>query len=202
MRLLDIPFTASPNFSRGRAGSTIDFIVIHITDGQPDFHRCLERFCRKTTEASPHFLVGREGQIVQLVDTDDRAWHARGWNTESVGIEHVARTPGELGPDDAGLPLTEVQLRASAELVARLCWLLQLKPSRATIRPHRECPQTTHDDCGRDIADGGIWPWTDYMALVLKEYAALSVTAAGAVTAETTPAGAETTPTGGTNQLG
>ena len=179
MKLADIAWEPSPNFSRGRAGSTVDFIVLHITDGQPDFRRCLERFARKTTEASPHFLVGREGQVAQLVDTDDRAWHARGWNTESVGIEHVARTPGEFHDRDEGLPLTATQLRVSAMLVARLCWLLQLKPSRSTIRPHCECPQTTHSDCGLDVDKGGIWPWAEYMVMVAEEYATLSPVAEG-----------------------
>ena len=174
MKLADIAWEPSPNFSRGRAGSTIDFIVLHVTDGQPDFRRCLERFCRKTTQASPHFLVGREGQVAQLVDTDDRAWHARGWNTESVGIEHVARTPGEFSDADEGLMLTDVQLAASAMLVARLCHLLQLKPSRTTIRPHCECPTTTHTDCGLDVEKGGIWPWARYMEMVEGEYAAMS----------------------------
>lgn len=35
----------------------------------------------------------------------DTAWHASGVNAHTVGIEHVARTPGELGLDDPGLTM-------------------------------------------------------------------------------------------------
>jgi len=50
---------------------------------------------------SPNYSRGRR-EPVRLIDS--------GRNGESVGIEHVARTPGELGEDDAGLPLTEALL--------------------------------------------------------------------------------------------
>lgn len=39
---------------------------------------------------SAHFLVGKDGTIWQLVEEFEAAWHCRGWNQESIGIECVA----------------------------------------------------------------------------------------------------------------
>lgn len=155
----------SPNFSPGRVKAP-DFIVIHITDGQPNLDRCVERFAKRATQAAPHFVVGQDGRVVQMVDTEDRAWHCRGWNNFTLGIEHVARTPGELGPSDLGLALTDLQLEASARLVRWLCDQLGFPINRDHIRGHYECPFTTHGDCGLDGLQGGIWPWSKYMGMV------------------------------------
>lgn len=153
----------SPNYSRGRH-EPVSLIVIHITDGQPRTDRCVERFQQAKTQASPHFVVGRDGEVVQLVSLGDRAWHDSGRNGVSVGIEHVARTPGELGPEDAGLPLTDAQLTASATLVA---WLLrQLGLGVDAVVPHCSNLASSHRDCGRDGEAGGIWPWRRYREMV------------------------------------
>jgi N-acetyl-anhydromuramyl-L-alanine amidase AmpD len=144
----------------------VRLIVIHITDGQPRTDRCVARFQQAKTKAAPHFVVGRAGEVVQLVKLEDTAWHDSGRNGESVGIEHVARTPGELGPDDAGLALTEVQLDASAELVA---WLLgHLKLGLESVVPHCSNTASSHRDCGLDVEEGGIWPWATYRARLLQ----------------------------------
>jgi len=36
---------------------------------------------------STHFVIDNDGTIVQLVDTNDIAWHARGANNHSIGID-------------------------------------------------------------------------------------------------------------------
>lgn len=192
----------SPNFTRG-----IDFkprfAVVHITDGQPDARRAVSRLCEDDTDASAHFLAGQEGELFQLVSLGDVAWHAgaskaarrkglKGWNFESIGIEHPARTPGEFDDkwsglsektrrkllpantsdeqihrdSDPGFPPSEKQLQISARLVAWLCDLYGWPVDRDHIRGHFECPATTHDDCGRGTEDGGIWPWESYLESV------------------------------------
>ena len=163
----------SPNYNRGRS-EAIDLIVIHQTDGQARFDRAVEHLRNADTlrRVSAHFLIGQAGdsesvsggvsEIAQLVNTDDTAWHTSGWNKRSVGIEHIARTPRELGQDDPGLPLAPQQLSASAKLVA---WLLRQYPA-AKVVPHCSCPTTTHLDCGRDAQIGGIWPWSSYMEMI------------------------------------
>lgn len=170
----------SPNFSQRR--QPVALIVIHITDGQPDVERAVESHQDPEKDKSAHFFIGRAGEIFQLIDTNDAAWHDKGRNQESIGIEHVARTPGEfknwgelsermrrkLVPEgaaidsntDPGMPLTEAQLAASACLVARL--IKDYSLAIDAVVPHCSNPNTGHKDCGRDVNDGGIWPWTDY----------------------------------------
>lgn len=173
-------WSPSPNHS-SRKGATVDKIVIHVTDGGPSLRNCVERFQRPETKAAPHFVVGRGGEVVQLVELSRAAWHASGWNRESVGIEHIARTPVELKAwpklsretrlklvedeadadtkTDPGLMPTEAQITASRRLVAWLCERLGLPMDREHVRGHYECPGTTHEDCGRGDDEGGIWPW-------------------------------------------
>ncbi len=176
----------SPNHS-SRKGAAVNKVVIHITDGSPSLSGCVERFQRPETKASPHFVVGRGGEVVQLVELSRAAWHASGWNRESVGIEHVARTPGELkgwaklpratrlklvedaadadSESDPGLMPTEAQIAASVVLVKWLCAKLGLPMDREHIRGHYECPGTSHEDCGRGEAAGGIWPWARFVTV-------------------------------------
>lgn len=161
----------SLNFTCGRS-KAIDCIVIHHTDGQPRLDRAVEHM-RKTRAdylaegrdrgpVSAHFLVGQDGEVVQLVRLDDVAWHASGVNGVSVGIEHVARTPGELSKEDPGLPLTDAQLDASAALVRWLCARIKLPVDARHIIPHCRVVGTSHRDCGLDVAEGGIWDWKGY----------------------------------------
>jgi N-acetyl-anhydromuramyl-L-alanine amidase AmpD len=168
-------WSPSPNFTPGR-DRPVDRVVIHITDGQPLTHRAVAHLQKTRAEyeaqgrdASPvsaHFLIGQAGEVVQLVRLCDTAWHATSWNAHSIGIEHVARTPGEHGPDDPGLPLTAEQLAASAALVRWLCARFGLPIDEHHVLPHCAHPRTTHRDCGRDEEQGGIWPWSRYWQLL------------------------------------
>lgn len=189
MRYPQAEWRPSPNFDRRQVKPS--FLVVHITDGGPSFDKCVERFTRRETRLAPHFVVGRDGEVTQVVDTADRAWHCSGWNTESVGIEHVARTPNEFknwqtlserarkslvaegtaydGERDPGLPLTQAQLLASSQLAAWLCRMYGWPVDRFRLRGHYENPRTTHADCGLDVTDVGIWPWTKYLEMVKAE---------------------------------
>ena len=58
-------------------------------------HGALERLCAPEHQVSAHYLIGRDGQVFQLVDEPARAWHAGAgrWggvgdvNSRSIGIE-------------------------------------------------------------------------------------------------------------------
>lgn len=71
--------------------------------------------------ASAHFIIGRDGDIVQMVPLEFQAWHAgpsefngRKWcNNYMVGIENVG---------SAGVDFTRPQYIANAELCA---WLMK-----------------------------------------------------------------------------
>lgn len=193
MRYPAAEWRPSPNRSRRHVPVTL--ICLHQTDGQPDVDRAVASHLDPDNDKSAHFFVGRGGEVVQLVDTDEVAWHDSGRNGHSIGIEHVARQPGEFknwadlpesrrarllpeGGDvnaatDPGMALTDAQLRASAKLVAWL--LLEHRLGIEAVVPHCSNPRSTHVHCGQDVADGGIWPWEKYRRLVNDTLAAETV---------------------------
>ena len=72
----------------------VDTIVLHATDGA----NAMSSACylaRNDTSVSAHLVVGRSGQVIQLLPFNVQAWHAgvsehagrKGLNAYSVGIE-------------------------------------------------------------------------------------------------------------------
>src|SRR5471030_1167693 len=87
-----IPTTwqASPNFNERKP----NFVVIHHTSDDT-VDQALRTLADSARRVSAHYLIGRDGTIIQLVDERARAWHAGeskwGANTDlnsaSLGIE-------------------------------------------------------------------------------------------------------------------
>lgn len=101
----------SPNYGPRPAGARIDLIVLHSISLPPgeyggpaveqlftnqldwDAHPYFGQI--RGMEVSTHFFVRRDGEVVQFVDADARAWHAGAshWrgrpncNDDSIGIE-------------------------------------------------------------------------------------------------------------------
>lgn len=167
-----IPADPSNYHAAKRQPADIDHVIIHITDGQPLAAKAAKRVQTPGLGASAHFFVGQSGEIVQAVLIKDVAYHAHEANRLSIGIEHCARTPRELGPDDLGLPVSDLQLAASARLVAWLLMRCGLAPKRLeTVVGHCEIDKkTTHADC-----PNAIWPWDRYMEMVTAEYDSLQI---------------------------
>ena len=84
-----------------RHPESIDKIVIHVTEGA--FWGSVRWLQSPRAHASSHYIIARNGQIVQLVHLSDIAWHAGNWkvNSHSVGIEHEGYTYGPEGFTDA-----------------------------------------------------------------------------------------------------
>lgn len=102
---------ASPNFDARPVGTAIDLLVIHNISLPPgqfggphiaelfgnrldcDAHPYFERL--RTLRVSSHFLIRRDGEVMQFVSAGDRAWHAGAssfcgrerCNDFSIGIE-------------------------------------------------------------------------------------------------------------------
>jgi N-acetyl-anhydromuramyl-L-alanine amidase AmpD len=154
------------NYKTVSGTRTIDRIVIHITDGQSRLDRTVSWFQNPSARVSAHYVVGQDGEVVQMVKHNDIAWHASSANSDSIGIEHVARSPHEwdkkLGRTDPGMMPTEQEYCASAALVNWLCTQFSLPMDRTHILGHSEAdPATTHTDC-----PNGVWDWDHYMDLV------------------------------------
>lgn len=84
----------SPNSSPRRDGLRPELIVLHYT-AMADCEAALRVLCTPEREVSAHYLIGRDGRVVALVDEAMRAWHAGAgeWrgrgdvNSRSIGIE-------------------------------------------------------------------------------------------------------------------
>ena len=114
----------SPFFNQRPSGKEISLLVIHnisLPAGdfgtgyiQDLFMGCLDCQAHESfsdligLEVSAHFLIDRQGDLIQFVSTEDRAWHAgvssfqgeENCNDFSIGIElegvdHLAYTDGQ-----------------------------------------------------------------------------------------------------------
>ncbi len=113
----------SPNFNARRA--PVSILVLHYT-GMQTGAAAIERLCDPQAGVSAHYVVEEDGRVLQLVDEDQRAWHAghgawRGCadvNSASIGIEIV-----NGGHDFALPPYPERQIEAvlalGLDIVAR-----------------------------------------------------------------------------------
>lgn len=148
----------SPNYDARPDGAVVSLIVIHnislppqefggewITDLflnrlDPDAHPYFAAIYN--VEVSSHFLIRRDGQLIQYVSTDDRAWHAGAscWRGQSrcndfaIGIELE-------GCDDK--PFTQEQYSVLTQLTQTL---LQHYPYINSVAGHSEiAPQRKTD---------------------------------------------------------
>ncbi|MCE1169951.1 MAG: N-acetylmuramoyl-L-alanine amidase [Azovibrio sp.] len=80
----------SPNFEPRRA----NYVILHHTSNN-SLERALHTLTSPERAVSSHYLIGRDGRVLQLVDEGQRAWHAGlSWwggqtdmNSASIGIE-------------------------------------------------------------------------------------------------------------------
>jgi N-acetylmuramoyl-L-alanine amidase len=86
-----VPYVRSANIS-GKV--THEYLVIHYTAGRT-LEGAVSWLTNRSSRASAHVIIGREGQLVQLVPFDRMAWHAGasawegriGLNRYALGIE-------------------------------------------------------------------------------------------------------------------
>lgn len=92
-KLVGVDFIASPNVS---GNITPKFIVEHYTAGWSDAS-AIATFKNPRSKVSAHLVIGRRGEITQMVPFNVKAWHAGpsrydGYsylNSHSIGIENV-----------------------------------------------------------------------------------------------------------------
>lgn len=114
MHIEQIP---SPNHD-SRCGERPSLVILHYTAMSGDAAR--ERLCDPVAEVSSHYLIGEQGDVHQLVDEAERAWHAgvAYWagraqvNARSIGIELV-----HLGHETPDVAYPELQMRALENLL-------------------------------------------------------------------------------------
>lgn len=151
-----VEFLASPNHSPRR--KRITAVVLHYT-GSLSIEGPLRWFADKASAASAHYVVGRDGRTVQMVEETAAAWHAGrsamaprakppgepNVNDFSIGIELV-------GTADSGF--TDRQLAALYALLERLVATYRIPPDRVVGHLHVS-PGRRQDPDGYD----GQFPW-------------------------------------------
>jgi len=157
---------ASANYDHRPAGTEIDLLVIHNISLPPDqfggkaiadfFTNKLDINAHpyyaqlKDVRVSSHFLIRRDGRILQFVACGQRAWHAgvSSWqgrtrcNDFSIGIE--------LEGSDF-VPFTDLQYKALVHLTRRLrrAYPLSSIAGHSDIAPGRKTDPGPHFDWSR-----------------------------------------------------
>jgi N-acetylmuramoyl-L-alanine amidase len=187
-RLAGVRFTRSP--SQGGTLTAPTLLVMHYTAGR-SFEQSVRTLIAPSTKASAHVVVGRAGEVAQLVRFDRVAWHAgqsewRGrkrCNEFSIGIEidnagKLVRKAGlyatwfgaAIAPEDvhrgaqgsAWHAYTEQQL-ATLEAVTRA--ILEAYPSITEIVGHEDIAP------GRKLDPGPAFPMARFRALLAERVA-------------------------------
>ena len=88
------------NFNEGR-NKDVTGIVLHATGGT--YESALATFQNPGEKRSSHYVIKRDGTVVQFVAPENRAWHARdvGFNEDSIGIEFVGTAEDPEGFEEA-----------------------------------------------------------------------------------------------------
>ncbi len=156
---------SSSNYSAGRRGESIEYILIHTMQGS--YSGSISWFKNASAGASAHYMVrSSDGVITQMVSEANTGWHAGNgtYNRRSIGIEHE----GYIEAPDRWY--TDEMYASSAALVRHLCTKYDIPMDRAHIIAHGEVPHPSiagrfggsngHTDPGTG------WDWDRFMALV------------------------------------
>jgi N-acetylmuramoyl-L-alanine amidase len=153
---VNIEFVPSPN--HGPRRKKVSAVVVHYT-GSLGMDGVLDWFQRRDSGQSAHYVVGRDGRTVQMVEETEAAWHAgrsamyprekppreANVNDFSIGIELV-------GTADSGF--TDRQLAALYALLERLVATYGIVPERVVGHLH-VAPGRKQDPDGYDRQ----FPW-------------------------------------------
>ena len=154
----------SPNFGERRQENPPEMAVLHYT-GMKNAEVALRRLCCRDAEVSSHYLIRENGEIIQLVAEDQRAWHAGNacWrgikdiNSRSIGIEIVNR-----GHEHGYVEFPDVQMESVVRLLGDVVARNRIKPenilAHSDIAPLRkQDPGELFDWHSLHKAGLGIW---------------------------------------------
>ncbi len=139
----------SPNFTPRKEGGRPDLIVLHYTVLTP-VSAALEWLCDPQKQVSAHYVIDEGGEVFQLVEEANRAWHAgvSSWqgntdvNSRSIGIELV---------NDGLSAFAQSQLGALEVLLAEIMERHAIPP--AGVVGHSDVAP------GRKLDPGARFPW-------------------------------------------
>jgi hypothetical protein len=137
-----------------RTAADIEYIIIHTAEGS--YSGTISWFQDPASSVSSHYVVrSSDGEVTQMVDDADIAYHDGCFNTNTIGIEHEAymSQPAKW--------FTPEMYASSAALTSWLCDQYGIPKDRQHIMGHGEAP-----DCSDHTDPGSGWDWNHYMQLV------------------------------------
>ncbi len=167
------PFVASPHHTR-TSGRTVDVVVVHTMEAAErlDTAEAVARwFALPGTGVSAHYCVDADS-VVQCVRERDIAWHARGGNERSIGIELAGYAgQGPRGWDD---DYSWAVLERAAVLAAGICRRHDIPLRRIRAADLREGQRglTGHADVSEAFRRSNHWdpgpafPWKRFLRLI------------------------------------
>jgi N-acetylmuramoyl-L-alanine amidase len=158
-------YMISDNHSKRDESAIIDMIIIHYTE--IPLKDALERLTKSQYEVSCHYLIEQSGEIWQLVEEQEKAWHAgvsyfRGRdniNNFSIGIEL---------DNDGKNAFANQQINALMDICTKLKHKYNIKNSN--IIGHSDIAPMRKRDPGRKfpwqkLAENNIGLWYDNQSL-------------------------------------
>lgn len=142
---LPVEVRPSPNFGERRP----NYVILHHTTNDTA-EQAIATLTSRFTQVSAHYLIGRDGRIVYLVDELKRAWHAgdsywggnRDLNSSSIGIEL----------DNNGRePFSDAQISVLIDLLGDLVTRWNIPP--ANVLGHGDVAP------GRKVDPSALFPW-------------------------------------------
>ena len=142
---LPVEVRPSPNFGERRP----NYVIIHHTTNNT-VEQALVTLTSRMREVSAHYLIGRDGRIIYLVDEQKRAWHAgdsywggnRDLNSSSIGIEL---------DNNGNEPFAEAQISVLIDLLRDLTGRWSIPP--ANVLGHGDIAP------GRKVDPSALFPW-------------------------------------------
>lgn len=123
-------FLTKINYTDGNSTERIKYIVIHFFGGVATAENLAKYWARTYAGASAHYAVGHDGEIFQIVEDDDIAWHcgaksykhAECRNNNSIGIEMAVKKKSTTTQNatDKDWYFTEETAAATIELTKML----------------------------------------------------------------------------------
>ncbi len=141
-------------------------IVLHFTD-QDSVEQSLRTLRTRNSggRVSSHYLVGRDGDLYQLVSDERRAWHAGAGSWGTIGDVNSASIGIEID-NDGHSPFPPAQVDTLIRLLDDLC--TRWKIPRSAIIGHEDLAPTRKRDPGplfpwKTLAEAGfgLWPAAD-----------------------------------------
>jgi N-acetylmuramoyl-L-alanine amidase len=149
---------ASPNFNERKP----NFVILHHTSDD-NVDQALRTLADSARRVSAHYLIGRDGTIIQLVDERARAWHAgeSKWgsdtdiNSTSLGIEL---------DNNGHEPFADAQISALLRLLADIRERYHIPAANflghADVAPKRKTDPSRYFPW-KTLADHGFGLWCD-----------------------------------------